>query len=143
MRPISIKLQKYADGSSPETAEDPADSSLKMRADQFRGALAQLQKEQEEERQKAEEEKLQAQVESQAISEGQYNNLSLPLSRTATYGHVQLFSDTSEAPETSEAPDTSEESSSVTPPPENPNNVLQEAAAGAPAASAPNTETQS
>lgn len=48
-----------------------------MRADQFRGALAQLQKEQEEERQKAEEEKLQAQVEPQAISEGQYNNLSL------------------------------------------------------------------
>ncbi|KAI3458124.1 hypothetical protein Pfo_014787 [Paulownia fortunei] len=40
-------------GSSSENGEDSTDDYLKVRADRFRGALAQLQKEQEEEREKA------------------------------------------------------------------------------------------
>lgn len=101
-------------GSSLETGEDSVDSSLNLRADRFRGALAALQKEQEEERQQKEEQ-LQAQVEPQTTSE-----------------------------DTSEAPDTPEEASSVTPPPENPqSNSLQEAAAVAPTGSAASTESQS
>ncbi|KAH6835060.1 Bacterial sec-independent translocation protein [Perilla frutescens var. hirtella] len=102
-------------GSSSETGEASTDDPLKLRADRFRGALAQLQKEQSEERQKEEEEQLQDQVESQTTSE-----------------------------DTSEAPDTPEEASSVPPPMENSqSNALQEAAAVAPTGSASNTEAQS
>lgn len=65
--------------------------------------------------------------------------LSLSLLHTHFYGLIQLFADTSEAPDTPE-----EALSSVTPPPENPqSNSLQEAAAVAPIGSAASTESQS
>ncbi|KAL1531404.1 sec-independent protein translocase protein TATB, chloroplastic-like isoform X1 [Salvia divinorum] len=92
-----------------KTAEDPADIALKMKADQFRGALSQLKKEQEEERKEKEEERLkqEAQLQVQAESEA-------------------TSQDVSEAPDALKALDTTEEVSSVTPPLENPNsNALQ------------------
>ncbi|KAL1555108.1 sec-independent protein translocase protein TATB, chloroplastic-like isoform X1 [Salvia divinorum] len=122
----------------PKTAEDPADSALKMKAEQFKGALSQLKMEQEEERKQKEEgerlkqeSQLQGQVESEATSQ-----------------------DASEALDTTEenssvtpppkALDTTDESSSVTLPPENPNsNTLEEVAAGAPTGLTSNTDIQS
>lgn len=69
------KLQSiYTDGSPLETAEDPAESAINMKAERFKGALSALKKEQEEERkQKEEEERLkqEAQLESEDTSQGQ------------------------------------------------------------------------
>ncbi|CAA0824649.1 Sec-independent protein translocase protein TATB-chloroplastic [Striga hermonthica] len=74
--------------SSPENSEDSAEDGLKVKADKFRGALAQLQKEQDEEKEKEkerEEEKAQSVEESESsstvtvtavISENEDNNAS-------------------------------------------------------------------
>ncbi|KAL7107086.1 hypothetical protein ACP275_06G032400 [Erythranthe tilingii] len=107
-------------GSSSEDVEDSSDKYLNVKADRFRGALAQLQKEQEEE----EREKAQLQEETELKSESQ-----TPSSQ-----------DTPQATEV----DTQEASSVTKSPSENldKNDALQEAASVASVGPAPTTETQ-
>ncbi|EYU25116.1 hypothetical protein ABFS82_06G031800 [Erythranthe guttata] len=107
-------------GSSSENVEDPSDKYLNVKADRFRGALAQLQKEQEEE----EREKAQLLEETELKSESQ-----TPSSQ-----------DTPQATEV----DTQEASSVTKSPSENldKNDALQEAASVASVGPPPTTETQ-
>ncbi|KAL0317806.1 UNVERIFIED_CONTAM: Sec-independent protein translocase protein TATB, chloroplastic [Sesamum angustifolium] len=100
-------------GSPLENAEDPGDESLKF-AERFRGTLAQIQKEQEEERQQVEREKAQNLAELETPSQG-----------------------------TPQALDAAQEASPVTPLSENPDsNALQEAASVVPTGPAPKTEAE-
>ncbi|XP_042004126.1 sec-independent protein translocase protein TATB, chloroplastic-like isoform X2 [Salvia splendens] len=129
----------------PETniePKDPAESALNMKAEQFKGALSQLKKEQEEERKQKEEEErlkqeaqLQGQVESKATSQDASEAPDSPKA-------LDSNEETASVAPPPKALDTTEETSSITPPPENPDSkTLQEAAAGAPTGSASNTET--
>ncbi|KAL6509296.1 hypothetical protein OROGR_022606 [Orobanche gracilis] len=100
-------------GSSSENGEDSVDESLKLRADRFRGALAQLQKEQEEEREK---ERAQGDSESEIPSQD-----------------TQAL----------DTPQEASSSVTVTPPSDPSSNALQEdASIVLPTVSAPMTETQ-
>ncbi|GER46671.1 Sec-independent protein translocase protein TatA [Striga asiatica] len=67
-KPEDLGANTELNGSSPEIAEDSANDGLKVKADKFRGALAQLQKEQDEEKER-EKEKDEGKAQSEAEPE--------------------------------------------------------------------------